>query len=167
MRIESNWIVNLLIVETHFNIGKNWVQNVVYMNNKRNWNHSFLFCRRRFDIRFSLNFGLCLHFFGLVSFLTKAPDKFQFQIQLHLSQINILVPIRLIFKLDAVFIEWGTRICFSFLGRQDIANYWDFLQKNSNNCHKRFVPEITRHDLWERFVRMSPRHRLICFAIFD
>ena len=72
--------------------------------------------------------SLCsfFYFFGFVSFVTTTPEKFQFQSQVLLSQINVIVPIRLKFKLFAVFIESGSRIDFMFMGRQNIVNYWDF-----------------------------------------
>ena len=53
--IQSIWIVNMLIVDVHFNIGKNWVRNAVYMSNERNWNLLLLL---RFHIHFSLFFVL-------------------------------------------------------------------------------------------------------------
>ena len=34
------------------------------------------------------------------------------------------------------------------------------------HCHKRLVPKIACHFEWERFVRMSLRDRLVCFADF-
>ena len=52
------------------------------------------------------------------------------------------------------------------MGRQDIANYWDFPSKISRNCHKRLVLKISRHDQWEMFAKMSPRDRQVCFADF-
>ena len=93
------------------------------------------------------------------------PDKFQFQSQVHLFQINVIVPIRLKFKIYAVSIEWGSRIDFLFMGRQDIVNYWDFPSKISRNCHRRLVPKII-DKYWRMFVKKSLRHRLVCFAGF-
>ena len=52
-----------------------------------------------------LFFALILYFFGIVGFVTTTPDKFQFQNQIRLSQINVIVPVRLKFKLYAVFIK--------------------------------------------------------------
>ena len=48
-----------------------------------------------FDSFFVLLFG----FFAILSFVATTPDKFQFQSQVRLSQINVKVPIRLKFKL--------------------------------------------------------------------
>ena len=107
-----------------------------------------------------------LNFFGFVSFVTTTPDKFKFRSQIRLSQINVMVPIRLKFKRYANFIEWGSRIDFLFMGWQDIVNYWDFPYKISRNCHKSLEPKITRHDKWEMIVKMSLCGRLICFADF-
>ena len=142
VRIESIRVANLLIDDIHFNVVKNWMQNFVYMSNERNWSvflHLlFLFC-------FSLFFVFLSYFFGIVRFLTTNPDMFQFQSQVRLSQINVIVPIRLKVKHYAVFIEWDCRIDFLFMGRQDIVNYWHFPSKISRNCHKRLVPKITWH----------------------
>ena len=143
VRIQSIRVVNLLIDDVHFNIGKNWVENVVYMSNERNW--SLLF-RRLFHFCFRFLFVLLFYFFGIVSFVATTPDKFQFKSQVRLSPINLIVSIRLKFILYAVFIEWGGRIDFSFMGRQDIVNYWDSSSKISGNCHKRLIPKNTRQD---------------------
>ena len=62
------------------------------MSNEKNWR---LVHRRLFLIRFFLFFVLLFHFFAIVSFITTTPDKFQFQNQLRLSQLNVKVPIRL------------------------------------------------------------------------
>ena len=102
-RIQSNRVVNLLILEVHINIGKNWLQNAVHMIKKRNW---ILFSplRRRFHIRF-IYFVLYLYFFVIVSLLTLKLGNFQFQSQIRLFQINVEITIRLNFKLYAVSIE--------------------------------------------------------------
>ena len=164
VRLQSIGVVNLLIVDVHFNIGKNWLQKVVYMSNERNWR---AFLRRLFFFCFCLFLVFLFYFYGFVSFVTTTPDKFQFQNQVRLSQINVRVPIRLKFKLYAVFIEWGSRIVLLFMWRHDIVNYWHYFpSKISTNCYKRLVPKITRHDYWERFVKMSLRDRLVCFADF-
>ena len=106
------------------------------------------------------------YFFAIVRFITTTPDIFQFQSQACLSKINVIVPMRLKFELYAVFIEWGSRIDFLFMGRQDIVNYWDFPSKISRNCHNRLLPKNTRYEYWEMFVKMSFRERLICFSDF-
>ena len=146
--MKSTRVVYLLIVDVHFNIGKQWMQNAVYMSNKRNWSllfyRLFLFC-------FCLIFVLLFYFFGIVSFVATTPEKFQFQSQVRLTQINVVFSIRLKFKLYAVLIEWGSRMVFLFLGRQDIVNYWDFPSKICRNGHKRLVPKINRHDQKEKF----------------
>ena len=132
------------------------------MSNERNWS---VLLRRLFLVCFCF-FVFLFYFLDIVSFVTTTPDKFQFHSQIRLSQINVINPIRLKFKLYANFFEWGSRIYFLFMGRQDIVNYWDFPPKISRNCHKRLVPKITRHVYWEMFVKMSLRDRLICFADF-
>ena len=135
--------VNLLIVGVHFNNGRNWVKKFVYMSNERNW---CLFLLRPFLIRFYFFFVLLFYFFAIVSFVTTTPDKLQFQSQVLLFQINVIVPIRLKLELYAIFTQWGSMLYFLFMGRQDIVNYWNFSSKVSRNCHKRLVPKITRHD---------------------
>ena len=103
------------------------MQNVVYMSTERNWSLLFLLCRRRrFLIHFASSLCSFFYFFGNVSFAATTPDKFQFQSQLRLSQINVVVPIGLKFNLYAVFIKRGSRIKLLFLGRQDIVKYWTF-----------------------------------------
>ena len=133
------------------------------MSNERKWS---VFLCRLFLFHFCFFFVLLFYFFAIVSFVTATADKIQFQNPVRLSQINVIVPIRLKFKLYAVFIKWGSSLDFSFMGRQDIVNCWDFPSKISRKCHKRLVPKITRHDYWEMFVRTSPRDRRIRFVDF-
>ena len=109
--------------------------------------------------------SLC-SFFVFVSFVTIIFDNFQFQSQIRLSQVNMVVPLRLKIKLYAVFIEWGVRINLLFVGQQDIVNYWDFPSKITRNCHKKLVPKSARYEYWKMFVKLSPRDQLICFADF-
>ena len=44
---------------------------------------------------FRLFFVLFLNFFAILSFVITTPDKFKFQSEVRLSQINVQVPIRL------------------------------------------------------------------------
>ena len=60
VRIQSVRFVNLLVADVHFNLGKKWLQNVVYMINETNWN--LLLLVGRFLIRFCLYFVLFLSF---------------------------------------------------------------------------------------------------------
>ena len=53
VHIQSNRVVKLLIIDVDFNVGKNWVQNVLYMRDGRNWS---LFNRRFFLFCFCLFF---------------------------------------------------------------------------------------------------------------
>ena len=76
VRIQSIRVVNLLIVDVHFNVGKDCVRNFVYMGNETNW---YLLHRRFFFIRFCLSFVLLLYYSAIVSFVTTTPVKFQFQ----------------------------------------------------------------------------------------
>ena len=143
VRIQSIDIVKFLIVDVHFNIGKNWVHIVCCMCNDRNSSRLVPF---RFHVYFSLFFVFFFYFFAIVSFVTTTVDKLQFQRQVRLPQTNVIAAIRLKLKLYAVFIEWGNSIGFLFVGRQDIVNYWDFPSQISRHCHKRLLSKITRHD---------------------
>ena len=106
-------------------------------------------------------------FFTLVCIVTTSFDKLELQCQKRLSQINIIAPIRLKFKLYAVFIKLGSWINFLFMRGQDIVNNWDFPSKISRHCHKRLVPKIVvRHVQREMIVKMSLRDRLDCLVDF-
>ena len=110
-------------------------------------------------------FELFFYFSAIVSSVTTTSDKFQFQSQVRLSQINVIVPMRLEFKLYAVFIEWSSGIDFLFMGQENVINYWDVPSKISRNCEKgsyRKLFHMINEKLWE----MSLRERLICFADF-
>ena len=116
-----------------------------------------------------LIFVLLFLFFTLVCIVTTSFDKFELQCQKRLSQINIIVPvpIRLKFKLYAVFIKRGSWINFFFMWGQDIVNNWDFPSKISRHCHKRLIPKIVVwHDQREMFVKMSLRDWLDCLVDF-
>ena len=73
------------------------------MSNESNWS-LLLLHRRGFLIGSRLFFVLCF-LFGIVSFVTTNFKEIKFQSQVRLSQIKILVPICLTFKLYAVLIE--------------------------------------------------------------
>ena len=77
-------------------------------------------------IRFCVFLVLLFNIVDDVSFGTTILDKIHFQSQLHLSENNVKVPIHLKLKIYAVIIERGSRICFFFVGRQDIVINWDF-----------------------------------------
>ena len=82
-----------------------------------------------------------------------------------LSQIKVIVPTRLKFKLYAIFLKRGSRINFLFMRGQDIVNIWDFPSKISRHCHKRLVPKIVVwHDQREKFLKMSLRDQLGCLV---
>ena len=145
---------------------KNWMHYVVYIGNS-----SYFFFLIAPIACFSKNnrliFVLLFLFFTLVCIVTTSSDKFELQCQKRLSQINIIVPIRLKFKLYAVFIEWGSWINFLFMWGQYIVNNWDFPSKISRHCHKRLVPKIVVwHVQREMFVKMSLRDRLDCLVDF-
>ena len=164
--IETIGIVNLLIVNVHFNIWKNWMHYVVYIGNS-----SYFFSLIAVIACFSKNnrliFVLLFLFLTLVCIVTTSFDKFELQCQKRLSQINVIVPIRLKFKLYAVFIKWGSWINFLFMWGQYIVNNWDFPSKISRHCHKRLVPKIVvRHVQRGMFVKMSLRDRLVCLKDF-
>ena len=111
VRIQSFWILNLLIVAVHFNFGKNWVQNVVYKSTERNWSLLLLFF-----------FKLLFLFFGIASFVTATLQKFQFQSQVRVSKqhdnSNLFESQTLCF-----LFHWVGGIFFLFAGWQDNVNY--------------------------------------------
>ena len=109
---------------------------------------------------------LVFEFFGIVSFLRTTRDQIQFQSPVILFQINVIVPIRLKFKLHAVFIKWGCTIIFLFVWRQDLFKYGQFSSKICKNCYKRLVPKTARRDYWDMFVKTYHHHRLGCFEWF-
>ena len=77
------------------------------------------------------------------------------------------MPIRLKFKLYAVFNTWSSWLNFLFMRGQDIVNNWDFPSKISRHCYKRLVPKIVVwHDQREMFVNMSLPDRLDCLVDF-
>ena len=141
------------------------MQNVVYIKKKKNWS-LFNLVRRRFLICFYLFFVLFVNFFAIVSFVTTTLDQSQFQNHVRPSQINVNVPIRLKFKLYAVFAEWDSRADFLFSARQDIVNFSDFRSNVSRNCNRSLLPKITRLYWWEMFVKMSLLDRLVHFVDF-
>ena len=108
VHIEAAWLVNLLIVDVNFNIGENWVKNVVYTCKSRNW--SLMFCSPFPNPSSPLPFAPVFFFSGIVSFVTAVLDKFLFQSQVRMSQIIVVVLIRLKFDVNAFFIEWGSGI---------------------------------------------------------
>ena len=85
---------------------------------------------------------------------------------MRLSQINVIIQIRLKIKLWAVFINWGSRINFLFVGQQDIVNNKNFPSTISRNYHKRLLPKITWQDQSEKFLKMFLWDRLVYFADF-
>ena len=118
----------------HLNTGKNWLQNVVSMNNDR---IGSVFQLLRFLICVCFFSVLFFNFFAFVGFMTTTFHKFQFQSQVSVSQVKVKVPLRLKFKLYAVFIEWGSGIRFLFVWRQSIINQKVFLPTIPGNFEKK------------------------------
>ena len=83
-----------------------------------------------------LFFMLSFNFFANVKIVATTLDKFQFQSQVRLSQINVRIPTPLKFDLYAVFIKCGSRIAFFFVGQQEFLNYSDFLSTISKKATK-------------------------------
>ena len=107
---------------------------------------SCFLCRCRFFVCFCPFFVFFFTFFVIASFVITTLYKFQFQSQLRLSQINIVIPLFLKVKLYAFCAEWDSKKKLLFMGRQEIAIYWDFPSKISGNCHKKLVPKNARHE---------------------
>ena len=82
---QSNRVVNLLIVDVHFNTGKDWVQKVVYMSNERNW--GLLLSRRLFFICFYLIFELL---FSLLCYCKlRNHDPWQVSVSMPITSVSI------------------------------------------------------------------------------
>ena len=163
--IESIGNVNLLFVNVHFNIWENWMHYFDYIGNSSNF--FFLFFTFSWFSEYNrLIIVLLFLFLTLVCLVTTSFDKFELQCQKR--HINVIVPIRLQFKLYAVFIKWSSWINFLFMRRQDIVNNWDFPSKISRHCHKRLVPKsVVWHDRREMFAKRSLRDELDCVVDFD
>ena len=103
------------IVGVDLNIGENWVQNVVYMNTERNCS-VFLF--RLFLTRYC--FFLCTPVQLLWFFKFGHPDLWPIPVSRpSTSSWNERCRSDVFtFKVDAVFIEWGSRIDLSFLNNK-------------------------------------------------
>ena len=71
------------------------MQDVAYKSKEKNWSPLLLLYRRRFIIRFRFLFELFFNLFVNVGSATTTLDRFQFQRQVRLSQINVVVSIRL------------------------------------------------------------------------
>ena len=163
--IESIGIVNLLIVNVHFHIWKYWTHYVAYKGNS-SYFFFFVVCSC-FSKNNRLVLVLLFLFLTLLCIVTTSFDKFELQFQKRLSEINVKVPIRLNFKLFAVFIQWGSWIILLFMRGQDIVNNWDFASKISRHCHKRLELKIVVwHAQREMFVKMSLRDQLDCLVDF-
>ena len=106
----------------------------------------------------------------MVSFVTTILDKFRFQSQVHLSHLSLMdvvVPIRLKFKHYSLSSKWGSRINLSFVGWQDIFNYWVCPSEDCGNCHKRLIPKL--FDMISELClslneQLFLRDQLVCFA---
>ena len=112
--IESFGIVNLLIVNVHFLIWNYWMNYVVYIGNSSYFFFFVIACSGKNN---RLIFVFLFLFLTLVCIATTSFDKVELQCQKRLSQINVIVPIRLKFKLYALFIKWSNWIKFLFMYR--------------------------------------------------
>ena len=130
------------------------------MSNEKNW----CLLRLLLLIRFCLFFVLLFYFFAIVSFVTTTPDKLQFQSQVRLYQINVVIPIRLKFKLYAFCIGWGGRTKFLFVG-----NYRQLLGialQDFQDLPQKVGTELCSTCYMKKIVKMSFPDQLVCFAGF-
>ena len=111
------------------------MQYVVYIGNSSHF-FLFFFVIACFSENKRLIFVLLFRFLTLECLVSTSFDKFELQCQKRLSHINVIVTIRLKFKLYAVFIKRGSLIIFLFMRGQDIGNNWDFPSKIFRHCHK-------------------------------
>ena len=151
LRIESKRNVKLLVVDVHLNIGKTecWM---VFTRIMKRTGVSCSSSSAVYSSAFASS--LCSFWTSLVWYVLwpRPLTNFSFKVIKHPSRINVVVPIRLKFKLYVVLIEWGGRIKMLFVGHQAIVNYWDFPPYVCRNCLKLLVPKIIWHDQWEMFV---------------
>ena len=110
VRIESIGILNLLIVNVHFNIWKYRIHYVVYIGNSSYFFLFFFVLCSCFSENNRLIFVLLFLFRTLECIVTRYFEKFELQCQKRLSQINVTFPFRLKFQFYAVFIKWGSWI---------------------------------------------------------
>ena len=105
---------------------------------------------------FRLIIVLFFHVNKIASILTWTCDQFEFQSLEKLSQLDAVVPMRLIFNLFAIFVDWGNGICFFSMGIPVFIKYLNFPSKISRNCLNTVVVVNFpwRHD---RFLEMSTR----------
>ena len=120
---------SLVLIDGSFDgVGNVWLVCIVHLNCKfadcwwtlRHWRKTNEICCS-YDYRQELEFFvvLCFNFFGFVSIFTTTFKHFQFWSQESLAVVKVIVPMRLKFKLYAVFIEWGSKISFLFVvGRE-------------------------------------------------
>ena len=113
---------------------------VVYIGNS-SYFFFFIVCSC-FSENNRLVFVLLFLFLTPVRIVTTSFDKFGLQCQNRLCRINVIFPIRLKFKLDALFIRGGSWINSLFMRRQDVVNNCDFPSKISRHCHKKLVPKV-------------------------
>ena len=132
-RKQSNKLIDLLIVDVDFSIGKK-VQNFVYISNERSW--SLLFHLRCFLVRLSVFLVFYFIFLGIVIFTNTTFDQFHFRRQKRWSQINILFPTSRKFKLYAVFTKCGFRIVFFSLIDKLLPTTTNFLPRFPENATK-------------------------------
>ena len=110
---------------------------------------------------------MLLFFLTLPCIVATFYEKFELQCQKRLSQINILVPIRLKIKRHEIFIKWDSWINFLFMQGQHIVNNCDFSSKIPRHCHKKLVQKFFGwHVQRELFVRKSLCDRLDCLIDF-
>ena len=112
MRIQSIRVLNLLNVDVHLNIGKNWLEKVVHMSTQRNRSILLMLRFLRFYNLFQFFLLLFFNVFGIVIMVNQTLDQLQFQSRASLSQIKVRIPIRLKFKLCAASIEWSSQRMF-------------------------------------------------------
>ena len=138
--MESIWIVYMLIFDVNFNIVTIECK-MLFTCVTRGTGGSSSSSDAAAVSTSALASSLCFlrsffQFCAIVIFVTVTVDKFRFQSQKRLSQINIVVTIRLKFKVYEIFIdnEWSCKINFLFVGQHDNVNYWDLPYKISRNC---------------------------------
>ena len=144
-RIQSTWVVGLLLVDVHLKNGKSWIQSGVHMSNWSIFPLHFLknslhacgsFCCNNFVSSLCSSSTYLL----VVSSVTTAFHKFYFRRFITLPRMNENFSMRLQFKFYAVLIQWGMRLKNFFAGRRNITNCWGSPSKITRVSHKRWLP---------------------------
>ena len=141
---------------------------VVYIGNSRYLFFFFVIVCSCFSENNRITLVLLFLFFTLECIVATSFDKFELQCQKRLSQVNVIVPVRLKFKLYAVFIQRDSWIIVLFMRGQDIVNNWAFPPRFPDTATKGWYRKLLFDMFNEKkmFLIVSLRDRLDCLENF-